>query len=193
MSKLISKVYVLNVIDRQEMAFRLTLLASQWFTSPFAFSPSAIEIAQNTEMEFGGKLISFLDLAEGLQKDPYGTIAPLTDAQLYEAVRASLEATRQYCLFYDKETGLERLYKKLQKEQWFVWAKAIRDAASHDQHFRFDAKNFKDLMPRTWNGITIKENLHGKPLTQDMFWANAVYQLLIDIKKFVQCLPDFPN
>jgi hypothetical protein len=187
-----SKTEVLEVFRRQEAAYRLAILASHWLRNTANFKPSVAQEARGLAMEVAGKWIPFSDLADELEIDPVPLASEFVLNQLHTSIRAPLEILTEYCHDYDEAAPGSNLVVRLKGAEWYVYARAIRNAVSHNFRFKFD-DGFKKLLPTTWHGLTISMALDGKPMNWDTFGNKPGYELLLEMQNFAEMLPDEPS
>jgi len=184
-----TKPEMLEVFRQQDLMYRMAILASHWFRLPTVYKPSAIEDARGLWMEVNEQWMSFADIADELEHNPYPIASEFVLNQLHAAIRAPLEVLAGYCQDYDK-LGLEtNLTVRLKSTPWYIYARAIRNAVSHNFHFRFDVK-FKKLLPTTWHGITISAEHDGQRISSETFGNAPGYDLLLEMKSFAERLPE---
>ena len=94
-----------------------------------------------------------------------------------------------YCEDYDKLNPMRFLLNDMKATSWYLFARIIRNALSHNFHFHFTA-NDKRMMPITWNSITISEDMEGQPITYESLWHNSGYQLFLEMREFLNGLPE---
>jgi hypothetical protein len=177
-----TKSEMMEIFRQQDLAYRMTILASHWLRLATVYKPSAIDEARNLSMEVNGQWLSFSDIADELERDPNPITSAFVLNQLHTSIRAPLED-------YDKITGEPLLLGRLRSAPWYVYARAIRNAVSHNFHFRFDA-NFRKLLPTTWRGITISVEHDGTRISWDTFGNKPGYRLLLEMKSFAEMLPE---
>ena len=167
-----AKTDVLESFDRQDRSYRLALLCTYWIRDTAGYKPSASEQARGMHMEFRHKVVPFADLAEMLEQQPSRDTlsSDFLLNQLYALIRAPFEIVGDYCEDYDKVMGGKRLSKQMKASPWFQFARIIRNAISHNFHFQYGTYD-KSLLPVTWNGITLSQDMEGKPLTSGSLLA----------------------
>jgi hypothetical protein len=188
-----AKTDVLESFDRQDRSYRLALLCTYWIRDTAGYKPSASEQARGMHMVFRDKVVSFADLAEMLeQQSSRDTLSSnFLLNQLYALIHAPLEIVRDYCEDYDKVVGDQRLSNQMKASPWFHFARIIRNAISHNFHFQY-GKYDKSLLPVTWNGITLSQDMEGQPLTSASLWHKTGYELFLEMRTSAEELPDSP-
>jgi hypothetical protein len=188
-----AKTDVLESFDRQDRSYRLALLCTYWIRDTAGHKPSASEKARGMLMEFRNKLVPFDDLADKLeQQSSRETLSSdFVLNQLHALIRAPFEIICDYCGDYDNVMGGKRLSKQMEVTPWFQFARIIRNAISHNFHFQY-GKYDKSLLPVAWNGITLSQDMEGKPLTHGSLWHRTGYELFLEMRTFAEELPDLP-
>lgn len=81
------------------------------------------------------------------------------------------------------------MMNELRAEDWYEYARAIRNTVSHN--FRFDFSKYKvEKFPIAWRGISLTADLHGKAITFDSFWHKSGYELFVAMRSFAEALPE---
>jgi hypothetical protein len=188
-----AKTDVLESFDRQDRSYRLALLCTYWIRDTAGYKPSASEQARGMSMVFREKVVPFADLAEKLeqQRSRDTLSADFLLNQLYALIRAPFEIVHDCCEDYDKLVGGKRLSEQMEATPWFQFARIIRNAISHNFHFQYN-KYDRSLLLVTWNGITLCQDMEGKPLTSELLWHRTGYELFLQMRTFAEELPDFP-
>jgi hypothetical protein len=186
-----TKTDVLDSFDRQDRSYRLALLCTYWIRDTAEYQPSASEQARGMHMVFRRKVVSFADLAEMLEQQSSREMLSSNFLlnQLYALIRAPFEIVCDYCEDYDKVMGGKPLSKQMEATPWFQFARIVRNAISHNFHFQY-GKYDKSLLPVTWNGIALSQDLEGKPLTSGSLWHKTGYELFLEMRTFAEELPD---
>ena len=107
-----------------------------------------------------GRWLSFADLADKLEQ-PSSRHALSSDFilnQLHALIRVPFEILRDYCEDYDKADPTRRLFQKMKEAPWYEYARMVRNAISHNFHFRYNNHD-KEILPVTWNGITLSQEM----------------------------------
>lgn len=76
----------------------------------------------------------------------------------------------------------------MKASDWYWFAYFIRNAISHDFHFRFEANRMKHL-PAHWRGRTLSASLQGQPLTDEHLGHRPGFDLFLDMRDFASSLP----
>lgn len=184
-----TKIEVLEWFGKQDRSYRLALLCTYWMRDTAPYKPSVFEVARGTWMEFGGKWVSFADLADLLEERPSRDIlsSDFSLNQLHALIRVPFEILSDYSREWDKLAPSPLLYQKMKGALWFEYARQIRNAISHNFHFRFRKS---DKLPITWNGITLSQEMEGKPITYQSLWHKKGYELFLEMKAFAKKLPE---
>ena len=188
-----TKQEVLAAFEREDTSYRLAILSTHWLRNTAPFKPSAAHEAKGLSMRVGGQWVSFSDIAERLEQQ--GREAVVSDfilTQLHALIRAPLELLDDYCEDYDKEVPGAELVTRLRTLPWYWFAKVIRNAVSHNFRYVF-GKRDRQRLPLSWNGITLTEDLDGKPITYETFWHKTGYELFLQMRTFAEALPEIPS
>jgi hypothetical protein len=185
-----TKAEVVEAFEREDTSYRLAILCTHWLRDTAHFQPSAIDEAQGLNMQASGRWIPFADLAKKLEQQmPRDAIvSDFILTQLHALIRAPFEILSDYCEDYDKEVSNGELLNGLKRTDWYWFARMIRNAISHN--FCFDFRYDKSRLPVTWRGITLTEDLQGKPITYEFFWHKPGYELFLEMKAFAASLPE---
>jgi hypothetical protein len=137
------------------------------------------------------KWISYSDLAELLERDPtrMAIINDFVLNQLHALIRAPFELLQDYCEDYDKAATRRHLVETFHAAPWYEFARLVRNAVSHNFRFDFSERD-KHRMPITWHGITLTENLDGRPMNYEFFWHRPGYELFLEMRGFAEVLPE---
>jgi hypothetical protein len=186
-----TKAEVLRTFEREETSYRLAYLCTLWLRNTANFVPSAADKARGLHMKARGEWISYADLAEKLQKDPDRNIivSDFNLTHLHTLIRAPLEVLRDYCEDYDAEVPEARLYATLKATGWYLFATLIRNAVSHNYRYEF-SNGTRQMLPLTWNGFALTQDLQGKPIDYETFWYKGGYELFLEMKDFATTLPE---
>ena len=145
-------------------------------------------------MEIRGTWLSFADLADMLEqqssRDALSSDFILN--QLHALIRAPFEILHDYCEDYDKVDSSLRLVEKMKAAPWFHYARIVRNAISHNFHFQY-GKHDKKLLPVTWNGITLSQEMQGQAITYESLWHKRGYELFLEMRIFAEALPEAPQ
>jgi hypothetical protein len=137
------------------------------------------------------KWVPYSNLAELLEKDPSRLVitSDFVLNQLHALIRAPFELLHDCCEDHDQAVPGQHLVNTLQKCPWYQFARLVRNAISHS--FRYDFKEAdKRRLPITWRGITLTEDLNGKPITHETFWHKPGYELFLEMRDFAVALPE---
>jgi len=75
----------------------------------------------------------------------------------------------------------------LQAQPWYLFARLVRHALTHDQHWRFSKRDLAKL-PVTWNGRTIEAEMDGKDIMREFYGYFETIELLDEMNAFAQTL-----
>ena len=189
-----TKADVLRTFEREETSYRLAYLCTLWLRNTARFVPSAADQARGQYMQARGEWISYADLAEKLEKEPdvHIVVSDFNLTQLHTLIRAPLEILRDYCEDYDAQIPDARLREALKATSWYWFATLVRNAVSHNYRYEF-GRSVRQMLPLTWNGFTLTEDLHGKPIDYQTFWHKGGYELFLEMRDFAVALPEPPQ
>ncbi len=97
---------------------------------------------------------------------------------LRSIVKELFEVIKIYCKNTDQNTLLKT-------QDWYQVWRIIRNCLSHDFHFHFN-KYDKSILPISWNGIEIREDMDGKQMTIRHFSYQNVWSLVNEVEAFTQ-------
>lgn len=188
-----TKMEVLEWFDRQDRSYRLAFLCDDWILDGARYKPSAIEKARGTWMKVRGRCLSFADLADRLEQ-PSSRNALSSDFmlnQLHALIRVPFEILRDYCKDFDNSDPTQHLVQKMKEAPWYEYARMVRNVISHNFHVQFE-KHDKKILPVTWNGITLSQEMEGQPITYKSLWHKKGYELFLAMRTFAKSLPAPP-
>lgn len=186
-----TKADILEEFARQDRSYRLAFISTHWLRGGTQYKPSAVEEARGLHMIVLGRAIPFSDLADMLEDDTARLVvtSDFILNQLHALIRAPFELLCDYCEDYDKAAPGRNLLRDLQACPWYQFARLVRNAVSHN--FRYDFREAdKKRLPITWHGITLTEDLDGKPITHETLWHRPGYELFLDMQVFAETLPE---
>jgi hypothetical protein len=188
-----SKAEVLEAFDREDTSYRLAVLSSHWLRDTARFKPNVADQARGLKMQVRGRWISYTDIADKFeqQKDRDLIVSDFLLTQLHNLIRAPLEILCDYCDDYDKHDPAAELRMQLKNTGWYYFAPIIRNAVSHNFRYDFN-KSDRQRLPLSWQGITLSEDLQGKPMTYETFWHKPGYELFLEMRDFAEALPTIP-
>lgn len=189
-----AKTKVLEWLDKQDRSYRLAFLCTFWIRDAAPFKPSATGLARGTCMGVRGEWRSFVDLADMLEQQPSrdALSSDFILNQLHALIRVSFEILRDYCEDYDKLDTTRLLFQEMEKAPWYEYARVVRNAISHNFHFQF-SNHDKKILPVTWNGITLSQEMEGQAITYESLWHKRGYELFLEMKTFAEALPEAPQ
>ena len=107
--------------------------------------------------------------------------------QLHALIRVPFEILRDYCKDFDNSDPTQHLVQKMKETRWYEYAKMVRNAISHNFHFQF-CEHDKKILPVTWNGITLSQEMEGQPITYESLWHKRGYELFLAMRTFAKTL-----
>jgi len=75
----------------------------------------------------------------------------------------------------------------LQAQDWYLFARLVRHALTHDQHWRFSPRDLARL-PVTWRDRTIKADMDGEDILMEFYGWFETIELLEDMLTFARTL-----
>lgn len=186
-----TKAEVIEEFSRQDRSYRLAILATHWLQGGTQFTPSAIDEARGLQMKMTDRWISYSDLADLLEQTP-ARFAIATDFalnQLHALLRAPFELLTDYCEDFSQVEPAWQLIDRLKSTDWYDFARIVRNTVSHNFRFHFSERD-KARLPIGWRGNSLTADLHGKPLTYELFWHNSGYELFLAMRDFAEALPE---
>lgn len=104
--------------------------------------------------------------------------------EFYKAIRRSLikesfEVVKAYAEYSNSSSGLKCC-------PWYQFARILRNAISHDFHFRFNKYDLT-LLPLTWHNVTIQSAMHDQQLSGDVLSHGISWDLYNEMVQFVNC------
>jgi hypothetical protein len=107
-------------------------------------------------------------------------------------IRAPFEILHDYCEDYDKVDSALLLLEEMKAAPWFHYARIVRNAISHNFHFQY-SKHDRKILPVTWNGITLSQEMEGQAITYESLWHKRGYELFLEMRTFAEALPEAPQ
>jgi hypothetical protein len=136
-----AKTEVLEWFDEQDRSYRLALLCTYWIRDTACYKPSACEEARGFRMEVRGTWRPFADLADMLEqqssRDALSSDFILN--QLHALIRAPFGILQDCCEDYDKADSTRFLWNEMKATPWFQFTRIVRNAISHNFHFRYNS------------------------------------------------------
>lgn len=72
----------------------------------------------------------------------------------------------------------------LKEQDWYQYARMIRNSISHNFHLRFNSYD-RLVLPVSWHGVTIDGAMDGTHLSEDLVPPDVLLDLLIEIECFI--------
>ena len=188
-----AKTDVPECFDKQDRSYRLAFLCTRWILDGARYKPSASEEARGIWMGVRGTWVPFADLADKLKSSSrHALSSDFILNQLHALIRAPFEILRDYCENYDKSDPTPHLFQKMKEAPWYEYARMVRNAISHNFHFQY-SKHDKKILPVTWNGITLTQEMEGQAMTYEALWHKRGYELFLEMRIFAEALPEAPQ
>jgi len=93
-------------------------------------------------------------------------------------IKESFELLKNYC----EENHQENIFKS---EQWYQFARMIRNCLSHNFKFEFN-KYDKSILPVSWKSKTIDISMDGSHLKLEFFGYVETWELFSEFQNFAQ-------
>jgi hypothetical protein len=144
-------------------------------------SEEAYPIIEKSSCSFGTYSLSFDQVARLLRKQEDKEIAvkEFMNMLLRTLIKESFELIKTHC-------NASKQTPALSKQQWYQFARMIRNCLSHNFKFEFNRYD-KGLLPVTWRGKTITAGMDGSFLELSFFgyveaWVlfNEMYSFAVD-------------
>ena len=139
-----------------------------------------LESLQKSTLIINNDKVDFSTLANSLSQDNQyeAIINHMTNLAIKNAVTDYYESIIKYC----KQT---KQFSILKNQQWYNYAKLIRNGLSHDYQWDFSQQK-KSIFPVTYKQITITYNLHGTLLKENQMPLSIIWVMLEEIESFVK-------
>jgi len=137
----------------------------------------AWKLLENTDLEVGNYRVDLNRVVKQLKNNKKGGAIEEYIKMLFRALlKESYELVKDYC----KDT---RQMNLLKSENWYHFARIIRNCLSHD--FRIVlSKQDKSILPVSWNNHTISADMDGQDLDLNFFSFCDAIELIDDIQIF---------
>lgn len=142
-------------------------------------SGQAVPLLEHHVAAFGDYTIPFNQVAELLKKQPDCGIALSEFNKML--MRTTLKETFEHIKEYCTETEQYDIFKK---QNWYEFARMIRNFLSHNCHFIFN-KYDRDRLPIKYGDIEIIEEMNGKGLGDYVFGNTETWELFTAMEAFV--------
>jgi hypothetical protein len=116
-----TKSEVLDEFARQDRSYRLAIMSSHWLQGGAHYKPSAAEEARGLHMKVLDTWVSYFDLAELLEQDPFSITTDFVLNQLHSLVRVPFELLGDYCEDYDQAAPGRIMMKELRAADWYEY------------------------------------------------------------------------
>lgn len=137
-------------------------------------------LLQNHAAAFGDYTVTFDQLADLLKNGNDKTISlgEFNKMLMRTTLKESFEHIKDYC----QDTNQ---YPLLKKQNWYEFARLIRNFLSHNCRFIFN-KYDRERLPIKWKSLEITEELHGKSLEVSTFGNIETWELFQEFETFVE-------
>lgn len=92
-------------------------------------------------------------------------------------IKESFEVTQAYANAIGEKN-------ELKKEEWFQFARIVRNAISHDFHFKFSSFD-RNYLPITYRAVTIDQSMDGKAMPSNVLPPGLTWELYSRFTAFV--------
>ncbi len=139
-----------------------------------------LESLHKSTLTINNDKVDFSTLADSLSKDnQYETIIKhMTNLAIKNAVTDYFESIMKYC----EQT---KQFSVLKNQQWYNYAKLIRNGLSHDYQWDFSRQK-KSIFPVTYKQIIIIYDLHGTLLKENQMPLSVIWGMLEEMESFVK-------
>ncbi|MGD9110217.1 MAG: hypothetical protein PVG93_04705 [Phycisphaerales bacterium] len=170
-----TKEELLNQLNHTKNNYIIGLAALSIFKSG-----QAIPLLEHHAAAFGDYTVTFDQVAELLRKAPDRGIAlnEFNKMLMRTTIKESFEHIKEYC----QDTNQ---FPLLKSEQWYEFARIIRNFLSHNCRFIFN-KYDRERLPIKWKDFEITEELHGGGLGEKVFGNVETWELFQQFEDFVQ-------
>lgn len=144
----------------------------------------SIVLPGNSYKEVEGERIYYVDLIPNLPDPKPQEVDASFKALAHEfgtmLVRnVTLDAYEQLYDYCESSGQLDTM----QSQDWYLFARLVRHALTHDQHWGFKERDLKKL-PVTWRGRTITPEMNGQDVLMEFYgWFEAI-ELVEDMLTF---------
>ena len=134
---------------------------------------------KNTKLQLDNEVIDFATIVKTIEDGNLleELLVKIEGGFLKNLVTDSLASLKAYC----KSTNQT---SKLESQPWWTYFRVVKNALGHDNIWNFDGY-YKRLLPVTYNGITITEELEGESMSFAYFNGHLAWHLLNDVKDFI--------
>jgi hypothetical protein len=143
-------------------------------------SGKADPLLETHAASFGDYTVTFDQVAK-LLNDPGDrplVLKEFNNMLMRTTLKESFEHVKEYC----QNTSQ---YPLLKKQNWYEFARIIRNFLSHNCRFIFN-KFDKDRLPIKWHDLVITEDLHGQGLGDNTFGNVETWELFQELEQFVK-------
>jgi hypothetical protein len=170
-----TKPELIGQLENAKNNYILGLAAMSLFASPEAYP-----ILEKNRASFGTYTVEFAQVVRLLQnaKDREIATKEFLTSQIRALIKESFELIKDYC----ENSGQAALLKA---EDWYQFARMIRNCLSHN--FKFEFNNYdRGLLPLSWKGRTIASEMDGQHLRLDFFGYVETWELFREYQNFVK-------
>lgn len=139
----------------------------------------AYPLLEKSSCNFGPYSLFFDQVANVLKKheDKEIAVKEFLKMLLRSLVKESFELIKEYCEASNQKPALS-------KQQWYQFARMIRNCLSHNFKFEF-SKYDKGLLPVSWRGKAITAGMDGSFLLLSFFGYIEAWELFKEMNSFV--------
>ena len=151
--------------------FLLGLFALNLFTSSENFKRNG-----SSSCSFGRFTVNSSQIIEMLEENNEIACREYLKLHLRALIKESFEVVTQYC-------KQENLYEVMRNQEWFHFARIIRNAIAHSGHFKIEKDRFYG-----WRDFQLSHADHGQPLKIDFIGYEGAYLLYEELYIFLKSL-----
>lgn len=169
-----TKTELISQLENAKNNYILGLAAISLFSNEKVYP-----VLEDSHAKFGTYTVEFNQVKKLLMKPADRNIAvkEFLTSQIRVLIKESFELIKNYC----DETKQDSKFKK---EQWYQFARMIRNCLSHN--FKFEFRSYdKGLLPVTWKSRTIDASMDGNHLGLNFFGYVETWELFTEYQTFV--------
>jgi hypothetical protein len=143
-------------------------------------NPRASEILKGGGAKFGRYEMPFAQIADLLSNPASRDEACQNFLVMHMSalIKDSFEMCRAHCKRAGRMT-------EMRAESWYHFCRLVRNCITHSSLFEFSPGDLQ-MMPVTWNGLTITSAFAGKPLMLEFFTYAHVWEMFMEIQAFAE-------
>ncbi len=170
-----NKSELLSQLENAKNNFILVLASTSLFSNEKIYP-----ILEESNCKFGTYSIQFKQVAEMMKKENDRNIACKEFINM--GLRILIKETFELIKDYSRETQQKQIFES---QQWFQFARIIRNCLSHNFKFQFNNHD-KSLLPISWKNRTIDISLANTHLQLSFFGYVEAWELFDEMNLFVK-------